>query len=75
MTLNGLKICLILKTALCKVTIEQKNKWYLTKVDIQNLENLHNLHNDLLLLPKRIKIEKLKQLQLIFVIKVKMKFT
>ena len=35
---------------------------YFLQVDIQYLENFHNLHNDLLLLPERMKIEKVKKL-------------
>ena len=41
---------------------EESDKGYFLEVDVQYLENLHDLHNDLLILPERIKIEKVEKL-------------
>ena len=37
------------------------DKGYFLEVDVQCPENLHKLHNDLLFLPKRMKIEKVEK--------------
>ena len=39
---------------------EESDEGYFLKDDVPSLENLHELRNDLLFLPERIKIEKLK---------------
>ena len=39
---------------------EESDEGYFLKGDVPSLENLHELRNDLLFLPERIKIEKLK---------------
>ena len=41
---------------------EESDKGYFLEVDVQYLEKLHELHNDLLLLSKRIGIEKVEKL-------------
>ena len=41
---------------------EESDKGYFLEVDVQYLEKLHDLHNDLLILPERIKIEKVEKL-------------
>ena len=41
---------------------EESDKEYFIEVDVQYPENLHNLYNDLLFLPKRMKIEKVVKL-------------
>ena len=41
---------------------EESDKGYFLEVHVQCLEKLHELHNDLLFLPERIKIEKVKKL-------------
>ena len=40
---------------------EENDEGYFLEVDAQYLEKLHELHNDLLLLPERMKIEKVKK--------------
>ena len=40
---------------------EESDEEYFLEVDIQYLEKLHEVHNDLPLLPKRIKIEKVEK--------------
>ena len=47
----------------------ESNEKYFVEVNVQYLENLHNIYNDLPFLPKRIKIEQPKILQLIYMIK------
>ena len=47
----------------------ESNEKYFVEVNVQCLENLHNIYNDLPFLPKRIKIEQPKILQLIYMIK------
>ena len=47
----------------------ESNEKYFVEVNVQYLENLHNIYNDLPSLPKRIKIEQPKILQLIYMIK------
>ena len=39
------------------------DKGYFLEVDVQCPENLHKLHNDLLFLPKRMKIEKVEKFE------------
>ena len=41
---------------------EESDEEYFLEVDIQYPEKLHEVHNDLPLLPKRIKIEKVEKL-------------
>ena len=41
---------------------KESDEEYFLLVDVQYPENLHNLHNDLLFLPERTKIEKVKKL-------------
>ena len=41
---------------------EESDKGYFLDVHVQCLEKLHKLHNDLLFLPERMKIEKVKKL-------------
>ena len=41
---------------------EESNEGYFLEVDVQYLEKLDEFHNDLLFLPERIKIEKVKKL-------------
>ena len=41
---------------------EGSDKGYFAEVKVQYLEKLHELHNDLLFLPERMKIEKVKKL-------------
>ena len=41
---------------------EESDKGYFLEVDVQYPEKLHELHNDLLFLPERMKIEKVKKL-------------
>ena len=48
---------------------EESNEGYFLEVDVQYLEKLHNLHNDLPFLPERMKIEKVKNLQLSYLTK------
>ena len=40
---------------------EESDEGYFLEVDVQHAENLQNLHNDLLFLPERMKIEKVKE--------------
>ena len=40
---------------------KESDEGYFLEVDIPYPENLHNLHSDLLLLPERMKIEKVKK--------------
>ena len=51
---------------------EESDKGYFHEADVQYTENLHNLHNDLPFLPERMKIENLKSLLLIYMIKMNM---
>ena len=48
--------------SLIKSYNEESDKEYFIEVDVQYPENLHNLYNDLLFLPKRMKIEKVVKL-------------
>ena len=48
---------------------EESNEEHCLKVDVQYLERIHKLHNDLPILPERMKIEKSKSLQLIYMTK------
>ena len=48
---------------------EESDEGHFLEVDIQYIEKLHELSNDLSFLPERIKIEKSKSLQLIYMIK------
>ena len=41
---------------------EESDEGYFFEVDVQYPENLHELHNDLLLLPEKMKIEKVEKL-------------
>ena len=41
---------------------EESDEGYFFEVDVQLPENLHELHNDLLLLPEKMKIEKVEKL-------------
>ena len=41
---------------------EKSDEGYFLEIDIQYLEKLHELQNDLLLLPERIKIERVEKL-------------
>ena len=47
----------------------ESNEKYFVEVNVQYPENLHNIYHDLPFLPKRIKIEQPKILQLIYMIK------
>ena len=47
----------------------ESNEKYFVEVNVQYPENVHNIYNDLPFLPKRIKIEQPKILQLIYMIK------
>ena len=40
---------------------EDNDEGYFLEVDVQYTERLHDLHNDLLLLPERMKIEKVEK--------------
>ena len=53
----------------------ESDEGYFLKVDVKYPENLHNLHNDLPFLPERMKIEKVKNLLLVYMIKTNMLFT
>ena len=48
---------------------EEGNEGYFLEVNVQYLEKLPNLHNDLPFLPERMKIEKVKNLQLFYLTK------
>ena len=48
--------------SLIKSYNEESDKEYFIEVHVQYPENLHNLYNDLLFLPKRMKIEKVVKL-------------
>ena len=48
--------------SLIKSYNKESDKEYFIEVDVQYPENLHNLYNDLLFLPKRMKIEKVVKL-------------
>ena len=50
-------------------------KLKILEADVQYPEKLHELHNDLQFLPERMKIEKLKSLLLIYMIKLNMSST
>ena len=54
---------------------EESDKGYFLEIDVQYVEKLHELHNDLQFLPETMKIEKLKSLQLIYMIKLSMLYT
>ena len=48
---------------------DEKDERYLFEADIQYSENLHNFFNNLLVLPERIKLKKVKKLFQTFLIK------
>ena len=52
-----------------KIYDEDSDIEYIIKVDIQLPEKLYELHNDLLYLPEKMKIEKLKSLWQIYTVK------
>ena len=54
---------------------EESDEAYFLKVDVQYSENVHNLHNDLPFLPRRIKIERVENCLLIYIIKRNTLFT
>ena len=54
---------------------EESDEGYFPEVYVQNPEKLHEPHNDLPFLPKSIKIEKVKNILLIYMIKLNMSFT
>ena len=54
---------------------EDSNDGYFLKIDVQYSENVHNLHNDLPFLPRRIKIERVENCLLIYIIKLNTLFT
>ena len=60
--LIGLKIYLYLMKVWLKNYNEDSETRYFLKVDIKYLEQLQKLHNDLLFLPKRMKIGSCKKL-------------
>ena len=47
----------------------ESNEKYFVEVNVQYPENVHKIYNDLPFLPKRIKIEQPKILQLLYMIK------
>ena len=51
-----------IKKDFTKIYNEESNEGYFLEVDVQYLEKLDEFHNDLLFLPERIKIEKVKKL-------------
>ena len=48
---------------------EESDEGYFLELDVRYLKKLHELHNDLLFFPERMKIEKPKSFQLIYMIK------
>ena len=54
---------------------EESDEGYFLEVDVQYPEKLHELHDDLPFLPERIKIEKSKSLQIIYMINLNMLLT
>ena len=54
---------------------EESDVGYFLEVDVQYPEKLDELHNDLPFLPERMKIEKVENLLLIYIIKLNMSFT
>ena len=51
-----------IKKDFTKIYNEESNEGYFLEVDVQYLEKLDEFHNDLLFLPEKIKIEKVKKL-------------
>ena len=62
MTLNYLKIFLNFIENFIKSYNEESNKGYFHEADIQYPEKLHNFYNDLPILTRRMKTEKVKKL-------------
>ena len=54
---------------------EESDEGYFPEIYVQNPEKLHKPHNDLPFLPKSMKIEKVKNILLIYMIKLNMSFT